>query len=504
MSLAARVTHGALFQTLNTLLRGAAAFVLTPILIAALGTRHYGFWATSMSFFGAYELFDFGVSAAVSRHLARAIGSGDRDRMRAVVGTSFAIFCGFGALVAAVAAGCAALAPALLSDPEEARLFRPVILVLGGGMALTFPLKVFRGVLVSHVRYDLLNAISMTRLLVGSALTLWAAWSGAGLVALAWVTALSRVVEGAAFALAARRVSGGFGAGADAPAVDAGVARELFSYGGKAFAAQVADMVRFRIDTLVVAAFVGLDAVTFYDVGQKLLIYGKELTQSALNVMVPVFSRYEGAGDFERIREGYLRLTRWAAILSALAGSALLIYGRAVIERWVGPGYDASVVVLLILAVPTVFELIQGASIQVLYGISRHHWYALVNVAEAAANFAFSVALVKFFGLYGVALGTALEILIFKSAVLPALTCREVGLPLRRYYRDLGRTMALLLPPLAVFGLAVRPLLEADYARVLLLGALQAAVFLPFIWFALMDASERALARQVLAQKRPG
>lgn len=498
MSIAARVAHGAFYQTLFTVLRGVAAFVLTPVLVAALGTRNYGFWATSISFFGAYELFDFGVSAAVARLLAQSHGSGDRGRARGTVGTAFVIFCGFGLFVAAVTVGSAALAPGLLADPEEARVFRPVILILGGGMALTFPLKVFRGVLVSHVRYDLINLVSIVRLVAASGLMIWAAVSGAGLLALAWITVLSRLLENCAFALFAWRVSRG--PRTDGPLVRRDIARELFAYGGTAFAAQLADTVRFRVDTLVVASVVGLDAVTYYDIGQKLLVYGKDLTQSALNVMIPVFSRLEGAGDFAGIREAYQRLTRWAAILSILAGSALLIHGRAVIERWVGSGYGASATVLLILAVPTVLELIQGASIQVLYGISRHHWYAIVNGAEAGANLLLSVVLAKAFGLYGVALGTAVEILIFKTAVLPALTCREVGLPLGAYYRNLLRSSAPLVAPLALFAAAVHPLSAPDYGRLLLLGALQGGLMLAFVWVVVMDPEERRLARGVFSR----
>lgn len=501
MSLAAKITRGAFYQSLNTVLRGGAAFVLTPVLIAALGARRYGFWATGMSFFGAYELFDFGVSTAVARQLARSLGSGDRERLRGTVGTAFVIFCGFGLLVGATAAACAALAPRFLTDPEEAAIFRPVILILGAGMAVSFPFKVFRGVLVSHVRYDLINLISIARLAAASGLTLWAALSGAGLVALAWITVLSRLAESGAYALAARRVeSGPAGAG---PLVRSDIARELFAYGWKAFAAQLADLVRFRIDTLVVAAFAGLEAVTLYDVGQKLLAYARDLLQSALNVMVPVFSRYEGRGDQARIREVYLTLTRAATVCALLAGSALVIYGRSVIDRWVGPGFAASHVVLMILTVPMVLELIQSASIQVLYGISRHHHYAIINAAEAAANLVLSVVLAQRFGLYGVALGTALEIVVFKTVVLPAVTCREIGVPLRDYYAGtIARTAAVLLPALAAFGLAVRPALAADYGRVLLLGGLQALVFVPFIYAFLLSAPERALVRRALVPDR--
>lgn len=501
IGLASRLTRGAFYQTANAVCRGLFAFLLTPVTIHALGNRWYGFWILLVSFLGSYELFDLGISVAVSRYVSRAFGSGDDQEMNRVLTTAFGIFLLFGAAIGLITVAAAAASPLFLADPGEIRLCRAAILLLGFGLALNFPMKIFRGVLVTHVRYDILNQISLARIVLSSALIYALLTAGHGLIALALVTVLSRIAEAGAIILWAKRVWPPL---ALRPAyLQRSIARQLFDYGLKAFAAQIADVLRFKVDSLVIATVLNLNLVTVYAIGQKLANTGKELVHSALNVMIPVFSRYEGRNDYQSIREKYQVLTRFGAVVAVFMGGSMVIYGRDLIQRWVGPEFAGSYRVLVILCVPLVVELTQSIGIQLLYGISKHHYYAAVNVAEGLVNIALSLVLARYYGIYGVALGTAIEMVVFKSAILPWIVCREIGLPLREYYlKSLLGPLVKMLVPLVAFKYLAQPLVRPEYLRIALVGALQTLVFLPIVYFLVLNGEERRLVRAGLARNR--
>lgn len=501
MGLASRLTRGAFYQTANTLCRGLFAFLLTPVTIHALGNRWYGFWILLISILGSYELFDLGISVAVSRYVSRAFGSDDHEQMNRVLTTAFAIFLLFGGAIGLAALAAAAATPLFLADPGEIRLCRTAILLLGFGLGLNFPMKVFRGVLVTLVRYDILNQISLARVLVSSALIYGLLTTGHGLVALTLVTVLSHVAEAAAIIVCAKRVWPPLSLRPSFLRRD--IARQLFGYGSKAFAAQLADVLRFKVDSVVIAAVLNLNLVTLYSVGQRLSGMGQELVNSALNVMIPVFSRYEGRNDYGSIREKFQVLTRFGAVVAVFVGGSMIIYGRDLIQRWVGGEFAGSYRVLVILCVPMVIELTQSIGIQLLYGISKHHYYAAINVAEALVNIVLSLALARHYGIYGVALGTAIEMVIFKSAILPWIVCREIRLPLRDYYlKSLVGPVVMTAVPLAAFGYLAQPFLRPEYLRLALIGAVQAALFLPIVYFLVLNRAERALVRAGLARPR--
>ncbi len=503
MSLASRIAKGSFYQTGNTVYRGLLTFLITPYIIHSLGNRSYGFWVMVLSIFGAYELFDFGISSAVGRFLARSLGRDDPEEMNGIVNTSLAIFLVFAGVVALLTLGAAFSLGAFVQNPEEVGVFRVVLLILGLGLAANLPLKIFQGVLVSHIRYDQLSLIAIVRATVANLCMFLALRQGYGILALAWIHVLSRLGEQISVIVCARRA---FPAMALGPRhVRRAVTRELFLYGGKAFVSQIADILRHRIDAFVIASFLAIDKVAIYDIGLRLQAYAGEIIQSALNVMVPVFSRYEGQRDTVNIREKFLLLTRFSIVISLFAGVSLILYGRAVITRWVGGGFDASYAILAVLAVAMIVEQIQNPAIQLLYGLSKHQFYAYINIAEGIANLALSIVLVRSFGLIGVALGTAIEIVFFKTLVLPVIVCRLVDVPLRRYYwRVLFGTAVRLLPPLGLFGLLAYPYITPDYGRIAALAALQVLLFAPVVYYFVLGPSERLFLASIRRSRESG
>lgn len=500
MSLASRLARGSFFQTTNTVCRGFLTFLVTPYIIHSLGNRTYGFWIMALSIFGTYELFDFGISSAVGRYLARSLGRDDPEEMNDILNTSLAIFLIFAGVVALLTLGAAFSLEMFMKDPEEVRLQRRVFLVLGLGLAVNLPLKIFRGVLISHIRYDKLSLIAIARVAAANLAIVFALWQGYGILGLAWINVLSRLGEHIAVVVYARQT---FPALALGPRhVRRGVARELFLYGSKTFVAQIADLLRLRIDSFVIASFLAVDVVTIYDVGRRLQDFAGQVIQSALNVMVPVFSRYDGQRDTVNIREKYLLLTKFSIVITFFAGVSLILYGKAVITRWVGGGFDASYAILAVLAVAMVMELIQNPAIQLLYGLSKHQYYAYLNIVEGVANLALSIVLVRSVGLIGVALGTTIEIVVFKTFVLPVIACRLVDFPLRRYYGEvlLGTALRLLLP-LALFGVVVHPYITPDYGRIVALAVLQTLLFAPIVYYFVFGPQERQFVGAIFRRK---
>jgi O-antigen/teichoic acid export membrane protein len=497
MDLVGRMTRGAFYQTASTVCRGLFAFLLTPFIIQALGTRRYGLWILLLAFLGSYELFDLGISGAVSRYVSRSLGTEDETEMNRFVTTSGAIFVLVGAVVALITAAVAAVIPLFLKDPAEAALIRAAVLVLGFGMAAYFPLKIFHGALVANLRYDLLSKVSLARIILSSALTYGMLSAGYGLLTLALIAVAFRLAEGIAIVVLAYRVLPRL---AIRPGlVTMSAARQLLGYGLKYFAAGIGDLLRFRIDAVVIAAVLNLNLVAVYDIGQKLSNIGKELVGSALNVMIPVFSRYEGQNNFESIRDKFVLFTRFGTMLAVFTGGSLVIYGRDLIRRWVGSGFADSYIILVILCVPMIIELTQSSSVQLLYGISKHHYYALVNISEAVVNLLLSLILAKLYGIYGVALGTAIGMAIFRSLILPRIVCREIGLPLRDYYLRVLIAPALkIAAPLVAFNYLARSFITPDYPRIVLIGALQVAVFVPIVYLLVLGREERAFVQRAL------
>src|SRR5690606_26477658 len=73
---------------------------------------------------------------------------------------------------------------------------------------------------------------------------------------------------------------------------------------------------------------------------------------------------------------------------------------------------------------------------QVLYGMGRVRFPAVVYLAEAIANVVLSLVLVEFWGLYGVALGTTIPLVALELGLLMPYAAQQLRYSLAAMTRD--------------------------------------------------------------------
>jgi len=477
---------GALFTEI------AAAFVLLPVLKADFGDTVYGAWALVGSLLGFYGLLDLGIATAVGRFVARALGRADRGDADRHAAAAFWLCLAGGLGVFLVAAGSTLLVPLFFELSGPAVPMRAVLLVMGAGLAVSFPGRAFSGVLTAHVRYDVAAAARIAVVVVRVAAVLFAIDLGTGILGAAAATAsvaalesvllflLARAVHGAVpFARPSRRAMG-----------------ELLRFGGVSFLAQVADVVRFQAYSPVVAGALGLAAVTPFSFAFELTRRLARGMQALLSIMVPVFAHQDGRRDVAALRSSYFFSYRIAWGFGLLGATILWLFAPPFLERWLGPGHEDIAVLARILVVGVFAGVTQLPTVNLLFGTGRHRLYALSNSVEAALHVALALVLVRTHGLAGVAWASVAPMALSKLGLQPLWASRVLRVPLAEYH--LRHTLPNLVAPglfALAFALVAGPHLEPTYASLALWGAGATGVFCVYILFAGFPAEER---RQIL------
>jgi O-antigen/teichoic acid export membrane protein len=215
--------------------------------------------------------------------------------------------------------------------------------------------------------------------------------------------------------------------------------REFIGYGVPSFLSEVADKLRFYVDTVVVGAMLSVSAVTVYNIAVRLVHYYIQLIIGGVGYLLPVFTAQVGTGDMVGLRRNFLFGTKISVALSALVGGGLIGVGGPVIGLWIGDEYRAAVLPLVVLIGGVFFELAQMPSVNLLFALGRQGFLARIGLLEALINLGLSLALVGPFGLLGVALGTTIPLVLLRSAVQPAYVCRQIDLALPTYLGSVAR-----------------------------------------------------------------
>jgi O-antigen/teichoic acid export membrane protein len=465
-----------------------------------LGDKWYGLWTIATSITGYYYLVDFGLASAVTRYVTQYISKGEDDNANQIINTSLVIYSALGFVIILFSFGICLLAHYFTVDYGELKLLRLVILITGLNLALEFPFKAFAGIIGSYVRYDLLTYCHFAVMLVSTGLTVFFISSGYGVMALAVIGLVGTQVSNMLFYLISRHLFSGMQIGYHHVRKER--VRKLFSYSIWSFIIQISDQIRFRISSIVIGIALSAQFVTHYFVGARLAELFVSLVFRATNILMPVFTRYHAEGNYSEIRTKLLFFTKINAIAAVFGGGLIIMLGKPFITRWMGENYLDAYPVLVILIIGIIFEIIINPSNNVLYAVAQHRSLALVSIIESLTNLGLSLLLIRHYGIWGVALGTAIPLIISRLLILPFIVCRAIDLPVNRYYANLLSTVIFTFGYLGLFYLLTKDtLIVPQYRSLIITIVLSIPLYAISILFISFSKSERALIRTMLPDR---
>lgn len=500
MSTTRSLFNSAVARTGFTAIYAVISFFLMPFLVSHLGERWYGIWIVLTSLVANSYLLDMGMATAVSRYVAKALAQNDARAANQVISTCLVIYTVLAAVIVVLTLVLAAGAQHFIPEATDLRVVQATIIVIGLTYAAEFPFKSFAGIIGSYVRYDLLMLSRLLNVCISSGLMVYFVGHGYGILSMALIVLGADQISNFLYYRISKHLFRDLEV--SRRHMTRGIVRELFSYSTWSFVIQIAGQLRFRKDSLVISALLSASSVTYYAVGLRLVEYLVDFVQKATNMVTPIFTRYFYERNFEEIRRKYLFLTRINAALGMFGGGMLIVLGDAFITRWMGPVFHQSYPVLVVLTTAMVVELIGIPCDNVLYAISKHKFLAVVNVIEALVNLALSIALAKPFGIIGVALGTAVPLIAFRTLVIPVYVGRTMGLSIWKYYRDLAPLVLYTAAFIAICGFVTRSFLEPpSYTAIALTGAVGSLIYaltVPYVGF---SSEERAQLQDALPEK---
>lgn len=484
------------FNILNLGVNILTAFFLTPFVIHSLGDRMYGVWTLVGTFIGYYGFLDLGVSSAVSRYLTKSIGEKQPENINVVASTALILFTGISLIGLIVTFIGVILCPLFVANKSDIVTFQIIFSLLGVSVSISFTSRVFGGVLFAYLRSDLCFIVQIITCLLRVALTYQVLLLGYKLIAIASVTFFISLLDNALVILISLKLFPHityFGRYFNKETV-----KSLLSYGSYTIISQLADILRFNVDNLVITIYLGVACVTPYSIAFQIIRYFTFIVGAVSSAMKPVFSIYDGANDYESIREKYIFGMKLTSTFALFLGINMILYGNPFIVRWVGKEYENSYIVLVILAIVFTYELMQSQGIGVMYSLSKHKYLAYLNIGEGIGNLVLSIILAKKFGIYGVALGTAIPMFIAKTFFQPLYVCKIIQLPVLHYIKPLVISLSVSILICLGYYMLIKPYIIPDYLRLLMIGGGISIIFFPLAYVTIFNDTEKEYLRKGL------
>jgi O-antigen/teichoic acid export membrane protein len=274
-------------------------------------------------------------------------------------------------------------------------------------------------------RYDIVSVLSVIRALLSATLTVIVLLLRGGVLGIVVISILVMLIMQVPQIWFIQRVAPKFQLGWEGAKWS--FIRPVLAFSSSLFILGMAGRLQTKTDEIVIGAFLPVKVITPYAIARTLSEVVLVLTNQFMRVLFPLASELHAENDRDRLRALYIIGSRLTLAIALLIGCPLIILRKSLLILWVGMGYAEYGHLVLILTLAYLIEASQWSAGFILQGMARHRLMAVMAICSALGNLALSVALVRPFGLTGVALGTLIPITVFRLAVFLPYSMRVIG-----------------------------------------------------------------------------
>lgn len=373
----------------------AASFIAIPVMIGYLGQEQFGVWSTLLTVMSWIVFFDLGVGNGLRNKVAESLAKNEKDDARNYIASGYTLI-GFIALAAwALVTVGAYFVPWQIvfntqSIPESS--LRETIQIAAFFIVLNFWIGLISA-LLGAVQKTSLVALGqlISNVLVLALLFALAKTTNATISYLALVYGFSLVLANVSLTLWFYRT---YPELRPRPYLDKEHVRPLLSVGLQFFTIQLAALVIFTTDKMLITQLFGPEYVTQYEVVFKLF---SVITFAHGMISVPLWSAYTDAfhrGDLEWMRK---MLRKQLLAFAVIVASAIIIIMVAapIIKAWIGNKYVVPASLIISMGAFVLISCWVNIFAYFLNGVQKIQLSLRVSVAAMMINIPISIALVK-------------------------------------------------------------------------------------------------------------
>lgn len=186
-----QIKIGAIISYLSIAVNIILGLVYTPWMIKSIGQSDYALYTLATSIITMFAV-DFGMSAAVSRYVAKYVAEKRQKDIDNFLGLIYKLYLFISAIILTIlVVVCFFLGDIYTSlSPTEVERLRIVYIIAGGYTVVSFPFITFNGILAAFERFISLKICDLLLKLVTSALVIVCLLNGGGVYSLVAVNAI--------------------------------------------------------------------------------------------------------------------------------------------------------------------------------------------------------------------------------------------------------------------------------------------------------------------------
>lgn len=200
--------------------------------------------------------------------------------------------------------------------------------------------------------------------------------------------------------------------------------KSVMSLGSIFFVNQIATLIIFQKDNILISHYLGPLQATNYSVMWQIFFYFNTVNLIIAPYLGPAFGEAYVKKDLQWMRAAIFRYFAVTFLISLLGVCTLIMFYEEILTAWVGPGVAPEIRTVLWMAAWTMVLSVQWPIISLLNSVGKVKKYTFYYFLAAFINIFLSIALIKIIGITGGLISSFLTVLVI--ALIPSI--RELKL----------------------------------------------------------------------------
>lgn len=489
---------------LNLFLSILAGFIAVPIIESSIGKSYFGIYQFVFSLTAYSEIMNIGLVKTVERFVAKYSMEGNHTEENTVVSLVFSIYI-ITCSIFFTGAGFVywKFGQFFNFSGIELEIAKTCFLIASLNAGLNIPASVFQSFLRGKGRYTFVFNIGTIQVISKIILVITSLNLGFNVVSLFVIDMLLFQSANLIYFLTAIRK---YQVRLKLFQGDRAILASIFGFTTFVFLGAIGDAFFWNTDNIILGIFTNADKIAEYALSQRLINYFYRYATAFSGLFLPRFMEYY-VTDEQQSRQKMIELfTQGSHIQTMLVSFAVvnfLILGRDFIKLWVGPSYDITYYYTIVILIPFWFVLSEATGLEILYVMNRHRFIAVVYLINASLNVISSIILVQTMGPMGAAVSTAVSKVIGSFIIVNLYYRHLLQMDMLQYFKAVFGKNMIVSAIMLLYGWALNSWFSGESLYRFVIKATGVnIIFLPLIFFILLNSNQRQKIIEVLRRRR--
>lgn len=482
--------------------------VYMPVMIRLLGQSEFGLYSLVSGVVSYLSLFGLGFTGAYLRFFARENQKNDREGLAALNGMFILLFLllSCAALICGFTLSCfpRQIFGTKLSGAElqEARILMMILVV---NTAICLASSIFDSIVSAHEQFVFQRMVSLAATVMNPFLCLPLLLLGYGNVMLVVVSTcivVGKLAINVWFCFWKLKIPVSF------RNMQFSVLKEVGIFSFFLLLNMIIDQINWNVDKLILSHTNGTREVAVYGVASQINALFMTFSTTISSVFSPRINRIAAENSVNSRREFTVLMAKVGRVqwmILGLMAMGFVIFGKFfIVNIYADDGYGDAYWAALFLVLPALVPLIQNIGIEVQRALNRHQFRSVIYFVMAVGNVFISIPLAKRFGSVGVAMGTAISLVLANGIIMNVFYHKALKIDMLYFWKEIGKTLPGFLVP-AILGMWIMRSVSFDslmqYAAWI---AVFAFVYCLSIYCFSCNKQERVLVLELSRRKKDG